>query len=126
MSYKLFIDDDPSRAVGHFVPEKHWSGEWVRAASFNEMVAVVSRRGMPELVSYDHDLSDEHYDPEVPQSDYREKTGLDCAKWMASAFRELGMIHPHPFLVHSMNPGGKANILSFLRWDAQHSPDAED
>jgi hypothetical protein len=43
-----------------------------------------------------------------------EKTGYDCAKWLVEYCVEHGLKFPE-YVVHSMNPVGKENILSYVR-----------
>lgn len=72
-------------------------------------------------ISFDHDLADEHYVPQELWTDYaasvkhqdsqqyKEKTGLDCAKLLA----EYNIL-PDFCNCHSWNPVGKANIIGFI------------
>lgn len=75
------------------------------------------------VVSFDHDLADEHYVPQELWHDYPasvryqdlnlrdcvEKTGLECAKLLAT----YNLI-PVVCNCHSWNPVGKANIVGFI------------
>ena len=117
MSYRIFLDDDDRREPRMFarISPIFADGEpWARARNFDELTRMVAERGIPSLISYDHDLAEEHYDPTVDPGDYKEKTGLECARWFASHCRSVGERHP-PALVHSMNPSGGDNIRAFLR-----------
>jgi len=108
---KLFLDD--TRHAPDFT--------WDVVRSYDEFVAYITKNGMPDIISFDHDLAFEHYpfndssfgycEPprEIPYHRYTEKTGYDCAKWLC----ENGL-KPKQWLVHSMNPTGKANIIQLL------------
>jgi hypothetical protein len=87
MSRRLFLDDvrDP--------PDRSW--DVVR--SFDEFVRYIEAHGMPDEISFDHDLGDN-----VP-------SGMDCAKWLVETERPLAR-----FTVHSANPPGRANIEGLL------------
>ena len=70
--------------------------------------------GVPHFIAFDHDLDAEHYTEGVPlYGTYAEKTGYDCAKWLAEFCRAKGLALPD-FICHSMNPVGKKNIEGFL------------
>ena len=69
---------------------------------------------MPELISFDHDLADEHYGThdqldEIEYLLYEEKTGYHCAKWLIDYCIDNNVEPPH-YLVHSMNTAGATNI----------------
>lgn len=115
---KLYLDDvrtpaDPS---------------WIVVRSYNEFVDWITKNGMPDFISFDHDLADEHYTPKEYWHDYdvskayqesrtyTEKTGKDCANWLV----ENNLI-PIEFTVHSANPIGADNILYLLNNWQKHN-----
>jgi hypothetical protein len=93
--------------------------------------------GNIEVVSLDHDLGDtamnEYFNNVSPNyslnyDNIKEKTGLDCAKWLVNHFydtnpewiemnrvikREDGMVFPQVY-THSANPIGSANIMGYI------------
>ena len=120
MSYYLMLDDIRSMSdVRKYtklpdVPNEHW----VVVRSYNELVDTINKLGLPTFVSLDHDLSDAHYGhglqgDSIPYDKYTEKTGYDCAKWLVDYCMKKGVKHP-PYQVHSMNPVGKSNIISYV------------
>jgi len=96
MSYCLFLDDVRDPPVDN--------REWVIARSFTEAVNVVIMLGVPEHLSFDHDLGED-----TP-------TGHDFAKWLIE--QDLDNTHVFPegftFYVHSANPPGRINIQSLM------------
>ncbi len=58
---------------------------------------------------YGHGLNND----DIPYDKYTEKTGYDCAKWLVEYCMNKGVKHP-PYMVHSMNPVGKQNIISYV------------
>ena len=82
---------------------------------------------MPDTISFDHDLADEHYTPEYFWDNYeeskkfqewrgqyyQEKTGMDCAKWLVDYCMDNKKKLPEIF-VHSANPVGADNIKGLL------------
>src|SRR5690348_10718867 len=59
--------------------------------NYNEFCEYLTHNEMPDIVSLDHDLSDEHYSQSMYESaeaynkyaeSFTEKTGYDCAKFL--------------------------------------------
>lgn len=100
MAYKLFLDD--LRDYKQYYP----NDSMIVARDYHEAVKIVQDRGLPEFVSFDHDLAD--------YLDGIEKTGYDFAKYLVDIL--IGMDTPPVinYVVHSANPIGKANIEGYL------------
>jgi hypothetical protein len=109
---KLFLDD--MRKAPDFT--------WDVARCFDDFVKYITLHGVPDVISFDHDLADQHYASEdqygrpIPYNEYTEKTGYDCAKWLI----ERGEL-PKNYIVHSLNPVGAQNIkfvmnAAYRRW----------
>lgn len=113
---KLFLDD--SRRAPDFT--------WDVVRNYAEFVSYISLHGMPDMISFDHDLGQEHYDHycstigpvsievdlnkiQIPYQTFTEKTGYDCAKWLIVHCMDNKLRLPS-YMVHSMNPVGKKNI----------------
>jgi len=112
---KLFLDDNrlPSEVVGDIYDE----GGWQIVGDYNEFIAFIMEEGVPDVISFDHDLADEHYDIDwydvyegglLPPSS--NPTGLDCAVWLFKFCQDTNTPLPSKILVHSMNPIGKMEI----------------
>lgn len=120
--YYLFLDDErvPSRVSWISLPE---GVEWTIVRNYDQFVDCVSKNGLPNFITYDHDLADQHYSmtlEEVKQfsyegvvNSYSEKTGYDCAKWLVQYCLENNCKHPQ-YSVHSLNPIGKKHIESLI------------
>ena len=118
-SYFLFLDDmrKPVDVCLYFEPkevrplyeEEHW--EIVR--SYEEFVNHIVEKGLPACISFDHDLADEHYHNIQGNTDFNEKTGYECAKWLVEYLLEHNLELPVVYC-HSMNPVGKENILKLF------------
>jgi hypothetical protein len=116
-NYNLFLDDIrvPTNVTWVDIPkDQHYS----LVRNYQEFVDLITLRGLPKFVCYDHDLSDCHYgdglnDRGIDYDKYQEKTGYDCAKWLVDYCMKNGVKHP-PYVVHSMNPVGKQNIISYV------------
>jgi hypothetical protein len=127
---KLFLDDirQPKDAV-NLVPshlnKMYWDEDWHVVKDYKEFVKWISFYGVPDLISFDHDLADIHY--EVDYNDWElssdqlgvEETGLDCAKWLVDYCFDNGHKLPE-YIVHSANPAGRKNIQSYLDNATKH------
>lgn len=126
---KLFLDDirQVKDACNYMPnPKIYWEGGWDIVRNYSEFVEYLKSKPLPELISFDHDLADIHY--EVDFRDWKdfsseqlgvEETGMDCAKFLVEHCRELKQDLP-TILVHSANPVGRANIKKYLENAARH------
>lgn len=120
---KLFLDDlrIPKDAIG-LVPDAmnqfYWKDDWVIVRNFWEFCNYIQKFGLPDFISFDHDLADEHY-VNSDHLDYKEKTGYECAKWLVDFCFDNGRSLPD-YMVHSANPTGKQNIISYLENAKKH------
>lgn len=122
MSYNLFLDDVrmPYIVGDYIMPWKlkalYRLERWDIVRNYKEFVAFIESNGIPDVVSFDHDLADAHYDPDTWKEHfkYEEETGLDCAKWLIQYCKKQGKPLPVCYC-HSMNPVGKENILRELK-----------
>lgn len=115
---KLFLDDQrtPDECVGKIYDQ----GGWDLVGDFEEFQAYIMERGMPDVISFDHDLVDEHYDidwwdvykeGQLAPTSYR--TGLDCIKWLKQFCDESNSSMPE-CIVHSLNPVGREAINDYI------------
>ena len=94
--------------------------EWSIVKNYDEFTKWITLNGLPEMVSFDHDLADEHYSPAMCgdaadyPTEFEEKTGLDCAKWLVDYCIDNKLDFPC-FEVHSMNPVGSDRIRNYIQ-----------
>ena len=128
----LYLDDvrTPTTTIKGYHP-------WKVVRNYDEFVKHITQNGVPDLVSFDHDLHKEHTDDywsqfelkgyqEPDYSSYIEKTGLDCARFLIDHIQANNSLELKQCSVHSANPIGAANIQSFINGFKQHignSPD---
>jgi hypothetical protein len=104
MTYHLFIDDE------RFPPDDGKNWNIVRTS--DEAIGCVIMCGVPEFVSYDHDLGGDD-------------TSMKFIWWMIDAYLD-GKIDGFPvnYTVHSQNPVGARNIRelldAFIRTEITH------
>ena len=123
---KLFLDDVRSAEMvfmNTIDPIYENNDEWEIVRSFNEFVSYIEENGLPEFISFDHDLDFEHYKLENQQDiDYDKmeiKTGFHAAQWLINYCADNKLKLPN-FKVHSMNLAGKRNIERILEKDQNH------
>jgi hypothetical protein len=116
MEYNLFLDDMRDPQTSQFLRDGDFykRTKWVVVKNYDEFVSYITKNGMPELISFDHDLADEHYGThdqldEIEYLLYEEKTGYHCAKWLIDYCMDNN-VEPPRYLVHSMNTAGAINI----------------
>ena len=96
---KLYLDDIRTPKDDDFIIVR----------SFQEAVKFVQQNGIPNYISFDHDLGCDEFNNIYP-------SGYDFAKWLIEM--DLDNLYKFPedfkFNVHSANPIGKANIEGIL------------
>jgi len=95
MKTYLYLDDERTPKTDH---------PWTIVRSYTEAVAYVREFGIPDYISFDHDLG-------------QIKSGYDFTKWLVE--QDICKTHLFPanfeYNVHSANPVGKVNIEEYLR-----------
>jgi hypothetical protein len=87
MKQKIYLDDVRTPV----------NADWVVVRSYDEFVKKVTELGLEniEVISLDHDLGDtamnEYFNNVSPNytldySNIKEKTGMDCAKWLVNYY----------------------------------------
>ena len=116
--YNLFIDDFrmPKDAFAYMKLPQYITKEWIVVRNFYAFITIIQNKGIPDSISFDHDLSDSHYNTElnIPYDQYTEKTGYHCAKWLIDYCIDNNKKLPAEILIHSMNPAGSLNIKSLF------------
>lgn len=131
MKKALYLDDvrTPTTTIPEYEP-------WYVVRNYDEFVDWITNNGVPDLISFDHDLAQEHMNDyfeqvavkgyQVPDyMTYKEKTGLDCARWLAE-YIQVNNLQLKAVSVHSHNPVGASNIHSFINGFKRHMGWQED
>ena len=96
--------------------------DWVIVRNYNQFVQIIKNNGLPNVISFDHDLGEDEAESLRSEGFSKRKarehkktvmSGYDCAKWLCDYCLENGLPIPE-YYCHSMNPTGKENILSLL------------
>ena len=102
---KLWLDDlRPA-------PDKTWDV----VKNYPEFVEYITNKGVPDFISFDHDLGSEGYKSFITDKkkhileEFDYPNGYDCVKFLVKYDYEI-----KGFDCHSANPIGKANILNML------------
>lgn len=124
----LWLDDirnpflDNEGKVGS-IKEIHHAIHWV--LNYDQFVEYINKFGLPDIISFDHDIGEDQYTPEEYWDDYekskayqeaqtyQDKTGMDCAKYLVEYCMDNNLELP-VFYVHSANPVGADNIRGLL------------
>lgn len=121
----LYLDDvrTPTTTMPGYEP-------WVVVRNYEDFTTWITEYGVPDFISFDHDLADEHVNDyfnqfyqqgyQHPSYDtYKEKTGLDCARWLSEHIQKNNLTLNRT-AVHSHNPVGAANIQSYINGFKKH------
>ncbi len=108
MSYNLFIDDERNLEdvtwMDWHIQAMYRDESWIIARDIQQVKDLISEKGFPQFISFDHDLGD------------NQPTGFDITKYLVELdMDKLADMSQHfSFCVHSKNPVGKKNIESYL------------
>ena len=134
-SYNVFLDDVrwPKDVFDYTKDPIYVDKTWEIVRNYVDFVNLIvdkyiNSHELPALISFDHDLADEHYEYNLDnKKKYTEKTGYDCAKWFVDhfydknpealtkhrMFRGTKIEFPNVY-VHSANPIGASNIMGYI------------
>lgn len=105
VSTKLFLDD----------VRKPPDSTWAVVRNHGAFVRYIEENGVPEVISFDHDLADEHYQALDAESyaavggTFREKTGCECARFLIQRGE-----FPKLAIIHTLNPVGAEHLIKLL------------
>lgn len=140
MNYNLFLDDIRNVKDAYIYPIRNENGDivegrsleiisniprfnWITARSYEDFVATIEKNGLPEAVSFDHDLHQEHMDHYfavtslvgiVEYGNLKVKTGKHCAEYFVDKWKDSGYTHVPKVFVHSANRWGADEIRKVL------------
>lgn len=112
---RLFLDDfrEPEDAayINPSKAQEYETEDWAVVKNFHEFVFFIQMNGIPDVISFDHDLADEHYTPESISYDvFKEKTGYHCMKWLINCILNNKIEKLPEVYIHSQNPVGAENL----------------
>jgi hypothetical protein len=130
LKVSLYLDD--CRTPTETLPGYH---PWNVVRNYDEFQKWIIENGIPDLISFDHDLGEEHINDYYTQfaqqgyqnpkyQDYKEKTGLDCAQFAVEYCQKMN-VPLKGCCVHSHNPIGARNIQSFINGFHRHMDQPE-
>lgn len=97
--------------------------DWIIVRNFDQFVSKVNEVGLEniELISLDHDLDrtamvewskNTYENYQIDYNNIKEKTGLDCAKWLIEQWKEGKPVVD--VVIHSANAIGSANMMGLI------------
>lgn len=123
MSKNIFLDDlrDPKDAFAHTNQLMFLEWEWTVIRSFDEFAEWIHANGLPDFVSFVHDLHNDHYTPQHLWTDKEaakawrtgeisaKPNGFHCAMFLVH-YCSLKKLKLPEWYCHSMNPVGNDKI----------------
>jgi hypothetical protein len=124
---KLFLDDIRNpETLFYGQAGKEWilnplyvnNSEWNVVRSFEAFVDFIEQNGLPDLISFDHDLDWEAYLPEnqdeiIEYNKLKVKTGYHAVEWLIDYCKKRNSKFPE-YKIHSMNNSGKKNMEEII------------
>lgn len=116
----LLLDDDfkrtPHNIASYTENDIYLKYKWDYVRNYNEFVKYIQENGIPDVVSFDHDLGHEHYGVQdnISYDKLKEKTGWHCAKYMLDYCIDNNVDIPKEIYIHTMNIVGALNIKSLF------------
>lgn len=113
-NYNIFLDDERFPSDVHAYIDGvdiYKNKEWEIVRNYKDFIDLIQKYGMPNFISFDHDLGD--------FNNGIEKTGYDCAKWLVDFCIDFKFNIPN-FIVHSQNTIGNGDITYYLENAKKH------
>jgi len=116
---KLFLDDErkPNDVLKYYNNDIYWHEDWILVKNYTEFIDYISNNKMPKIISFDHDLSEEHYKyasaENIPYSEFKIKTGYHCLLWLL-LFCNSRKIKLPEILIHTLNITGFNNLRNLV------------
>lgn len=104
--YKIYLDDIRTP----------YDESWIVVRTYKEFIDKIRLIGLDkiDIISLDHDLADYVDDCK------KEYTGYDCAKFLVQTSIDENIMMPY-IQVHSANPIGGKNIISYINNFLKHN-----
>jgi hypothetical protein len=128
-NYNLFLDDIrmPEHCYDYIPDSRYLYQDWHIVRSHEDFINTLKSKWeageFPALVSFDHDLHDDHYHPsmyhgvkayENAYTEFNHPTGRRSAEFLVKFCKEKNISLPE-CLVHTMNPAGKERINTTIK-----------
>lgn len=117
----LIVDDERNRELVYAKTANQvylQVEDWDIVKSFDEFVEYISTHPMPDYISFDNDLTNEHYKELIDKGELFDfdkftDTGYHCAVWLMSFIKENNLPRPICY-VHTANIYAHPKILNVL------------
>jgi len=101
---------------------KNYNVKFVWVKNFYQFVDYIKKNGIPQFISFDHDLNNRGGGDGLSDEQKLENNGANCARWLVEYCRKNGCSLPR-FYIHSANPRGSVEINKVLT-NEQHKQQA--
>jgi hypothetical protein len=127
-SYYLFLDDYryPKHCYEYIKDERYLVSEWTTVKRHEEFIQILEKKfengEFPSLLSFDHDLDQEHYDQSMYKGvnayenkymEFKTPTGRRSAEYLVK-FCHKNLLNLPECLIHTMNSAEKFRIQNTL------------
>lgn len=130
--FNLFLDDErmpvnrnnetQMSAYDLTGDKRYFMLDWIIVRNFGDFIKTIEEKGLPEVISFDHDLKDFHYYHYQTYTFYTGKidysivegTGYECTKWLIQYLLNNDLDAPE-IMIHTQNQVGAENIRTEFR-----------
>jgi hypothetical protein len=110
---KLFLDDERTlEQAFNYTLDTVYKDKWNIVRSYYEFVNFIDKFGLPDVISFDHDLGKDDNGFEL--------SGYDCSKFLVNYCIDNNRKLPKIY-VHSANTVGAENIRKYLENFTKHN-----
>lgn len=141
MSFNLFLDDLRKPEHAYIYPKRNGAGliietqslkyvsnvqndDWIIVRNYDDFVKTIEEKGLPNVVSFDHDLHEEHIKHYysvtektgiIEYGNLKIKTGKHCAEYFVQKCQKLKPKNLPEVFIHSANKWGVEEIKNILK-----------
>jgi len=113
----LYLDDvrEPFQSANYCQNKNYSEKKWHIVRTYQEFKDYITTMGIPEVVSFDYDLTLESYVNTATDEDkiHEYESGYDCLQYLIEACRQQKRQLPS-CLIHSMNPVGRKKLYELI------------
>lgn len=132
--YNLFLDDeripyssdkDVKNAFAVTKNPIYYTMSWEIVRNYYQFIAVIESKGLPKIISFDHDLGKSYNAQDIPARFLKansnnleilntEKTGYDALKWLCEYCLDRDIDLPEIYL-HTANTSGFVSMRDYIK-----------
>jgi len=116
---KIYLDNErlPRDSYEFSKNTDYLRDNWIVLRSYEAFCKYIKNNLLPNVISFDHDLADEHYkyaiSDYIPYDEFKVKTGYHCLLFLVLHCAAKNLALPQ-ILIHTMNRQGERNMQNLI------------